>query len=195
MDIVHSHGHDPGVLDPRTDRLFVVALSQSPAKVMLRAADAAHLEIALPASGAPDRPTGTRCYMNLERTVVELRERLKPRDCGAAVIDRVNAYISPPGCGAPLHFDIRTVWIVQLFGCKTWRLGDKPAVEQPSHNCVLPNGERHVIYDGRELEAPTRMRTYNLFPGDWLLVPKGVWHETTTTAGSVSATLAAPEGS
>ncbi|EPK4076814.1 JmjC domain-containing protein [Pseudomonas aeruginosa] len=133
MDIVHSHGHDPGVLDPRTDRL--------------------------------------------------------------AVIDRVNAYISPPGCGAPLHFDIRTVWIVQLFGCKTWRLGDKPAVEQPSHNCVLPNGERHVIYDGRELEAPTRMRTYNLFPGDWLLVPKGVWHETTTTAGSVSATLAAPEGS
>ncbi|EKA57361.1 hypothetical protein PABE173_1903, partial [Pseudomonas aeruginosa ATCC 25324] len=56
-------------------------------------------------------------------------------------------------------------------------------------------GERHVIYDGRELEAPTRMRTYNLFPGDWLLVPKGVWHETTTTAGSVSATLAAPEGS
>ncbi|MGC3475162.1 JmjC domain-containing protein, partial [Pseudomonas aeruginosa] len=95
----------------------------------------------------------------------------------------------------PQHFDIRTVWIVQLFGCKTWRLGDKPAVEQPSHNCVLPNGERHVIYDGRELEAPTRMRTYNLFPGDWLLVPKGVWHETTTTAGSVSATLAAPEGS
>ena len=84
---------------------------------------------------------------------------------------------------------------MQLFGCKTWRLGDKPAVEQPSHNCVLPNGERHVIYDGRELEAPTRMRTYNLFPGDWLLVPKGVWHETTTTAGSVSATLAAPEGS
>ena len=137
MDIVHSHGHDPGVLDPRTDRLFVVALSQSPAKVMLRAADGAHLEIALPASGAPDRPAGTRCYMNLERTVVELRERLKPRDCGAAVIDRVNA-ISPPGCGAPLHFDIRTVWIVQLFGCKTWRLGDKPAVEQPSHNCVLP---------------------------------------------------------
>ncbi|EKA57358.1 hypothetical protein PABE173_1903, partial [Pseudomonas aeruginosa ATCC 25324] len=59
MDIVHSHGHDPGVLDPRTDRLFVVALSQSPAKVMLRAADGAHLEIALPASGAPDRPAGT----------------------------------------------------------------------------------------------------------------------------------------
>ena len=194
MIAMRPHGHDSKVLDRGTDRLFVRALRHSQCKVLLRAPDGEHVEIILPAAREIAGPVGTRCYMNLESKAPELRERLRPRGTDTEAIDRVNAYISPPGCGSPLHFDVRTVWIVQLFGRKTWKMAEEPAVEQPSRNCVMPHARRRVQYDGRELEAPSRMRAHVLSPGDWLLVPKGVWHETVTEVGSVSATLAAPEG-
>lgn len=187
------YGCDPHVLDPETDRLFVRSLRHSQCKVLLCAANGDHIEIMLTSENEPG-PIGTRCYMNLEATEPKLRDRLRPGDAGAEVIDRVNAYVSPPGCGSPLHFDIRTVWIVQLFGRKTWRTAAEPAVEKPSRNCVMPAGERRMHYDGIELEAPSALRERVLAPGDWLCIPRGVWHETTTTEGSVSATLAAPEG-
>jgi ribosomal protein L16 Arg81 hydroxylase len=110
------------------------------------------------------------------------------------VIDRVNAYISPPGFGTPLHFDIRSVCIVQLFGEKVWRIAETQAVPDPARNCVLPPGAASVRYGDRDIPAPGRLRTHRLRPGDWLLVPRGVWHETLSGGGSVSVSLAAPEG-
>lgn len=187
-------GHDPRLLDPTTDRLFVAALRTAQAKVMLRGPSHAHVEVWL--QGRPDEATldGTRCFMNLEAAAPELRARLRPRAVGGHVVDRVNAYVSPPGHGTPLHFDVRSVCIVQLFGRKTWRVADAVAVPTPSQNCVFPPHADTVRYEGRELSRPTGLREYVLRPGDWLLVPRGVWHETLSQGGSVSVSLAAPEG-
>lgn len=191
---MHHAGHDASLLNPDIDRLFIDALRRSPCKIMVRAPDGQHVEIMLSAENASLDMAGTRCYMNLESTAPELARRLKPGAADGAVIDRVNAYVSQPGHGTPVHFDVRTVWIVQLFGNKIWRVADTAAIEHPTRNCVLPHGQRHVQYEGQTLQAPTRMRTHVLSPGDWLRVPKGVWHETTTAVGSVSTTLAEPEG-
>jgi hypothetical protein len=187
-------GHDALVLDRSTDVLFVSALRRSQCKVMTRSPAGEHVEIAVSLDGGGEAPVGTRCYMNLESTVPELRDRLRPRGANAEYIDRVNAYISPPGCGTPLHFDVRTVWIVQLFGRKTWRVAEEPAVLNPPRNCVLPHGQRCVQFNGQQLEAPARLQTFVLSPGDWLRVPRGVWHETITAIGSISASLAAIHG-
>lgn len=189
-----SAGHDPKLLDPVTDRLFVAALRGAECKAMLQGPGGEHVEV--PLEGRPGEAAlrGTRCFMNLEVGAPVLRDRLRPAEVAGYGVDRVNGYVSPAGCGTPLHFDVRTVCIVQLFGRKSWWVADEPAVADPSRNCVMPPGARTVRYDGRQLEAPQRLRQQVLRPGDWLIVPRGVWHKTVSEEGSVSASLAAPEG-
>ena len=188
-----ERGSDPAVLDPSIDHVFVHALRASQCKLMISLPDGQHGEVMLPRGEIGTMLKGTHCYMNLEATAPDLRGLLRPSQVPAGAIDRVNAYVSPPHCGTPLHFDIRTVWIVQLFGRKTWMVADAPVVENPHRNCVAPGNAEWADYDGLSLRVPTDLRTIVLQPGDWLLIPKAVWHKTFTTEGSVSASLAAPE--
>jgi hypothetical protein len=188
-----ERGTNLRVLDPAIDGAFVEALRSSPCKIMLALPDGGHQEVMLRCGDINFGIAGTRCYMNLEATAPELRALLKPVELPAGTIDRVNAYVSPACCGTPLHFDIRTVWIVQLFGTKIWEVAASAVVENPSRNCVAPPNASWIDYDGRSLRTPTEFSVAVLQPGDWLQVRKGVWHRTFTTHGSVSATLAASE--
>jgi ribosomal protein L16 Arg81 hydroxylase len=129
---------------------------------------------------------------DLEQAVPELRSLLTPPDLFLSDIDRVNAYLSSAGTGTPLHFDVRTVLIVQLAGTKLWQVSMRPAVDCPHRNCVAPEAASWVDYDGFKLEIPNDFSFTVLGPGDWLLVPKATWHATCTNGGSVSASLAEP---
>lgn len=187
-----SHGHDPIILKHSNDRALVEALKKSQCKAMLTYANGMYEEIMLPL-GYSGLPNGaTCCYMNLEASIPQLRDWMVPVQLRNEAIDRVNAYISPPGCGTPLHFDIRTVWIVQLFGEKTWYVADRPAVPDPRRNCVAGRDGGTVNYDGVVLTIPDELHKTVLRPGDWLCVPRGVWHKTRSRTGSVSVSLAAP---
>lgn len=185
------HGFDPALLDPLTDFLLLSALSRAEGKVVYAGQGGKHEEYLLDEHARQLR--GTRCYFNLEAQVPSLLTRLTPRRLADVEMARVNLYLSPAGCGAPLHFDVRDVCIVQLFGSKTWHLSDVPALEAPLSNCVFPDGEDQLSYQGQQLLRPQRLQTHALRPGCWLWVPKGVWHRTYSEQGSVSATLATVE--
>lgn len=183
-----ARGHDPRLLSQDTDRLIIAAMTLAGAKVLTHDANGAYAEFPLDDSSLGVQ--GTRCYMNLERTAPSLLERLCPAAAKLEGLARVNLYVSPAGYGTPLHFDSRDVCIVQLFGGKTWWVAEEVAVESPAENCVFPDGASTVTYGGRELARPVAMTRIELTPGDWLRVPRGVWHRTATTAGSVSASVA-----
>lgn len=181
-------GHDPRLLSQDTDRLILAAMTLAGAKVLTHDENRVYAEIPLDDSSRGVQ--GTRCYMDLERIAPTLLERLCPAAAKLEGLARVNLYVSPQGYGTPLHFDSRDVCIVQLFGGKTWWVAEEVAVESPTENCVFPDGATMVNYGGQELARPVGMTRIELIPGDWLRVPRGVWHRTATTVGSVSASVA-----
>jgi len=187
-----ANGHDPGVLRQRNDLAFVLALKQSHCKAMLIHTDGTYEEVILPLGHSGASVAATRCYMNLETSVPQLKDWMTPAQLHDQTIDRVNAYVSPPGHGTPLHFDIRTVWIVQLFGEKTWHVSDRPAIPNPHRNCVAGRESGTIDYDGTTLALPDKLHMIVMRPGDWMRVSRGVWHKTFSATGSVSVTLAAP---
>ncbi|MCJ2181065.1 cupin domain-containing protein [Novosphingobium album (ex Hu et al. 2023)] len=193
--------HIDGALDVVCDReaaeppyveMLVAAMRASACKAIWRSEEGDHREVFLPAGANGATLPMTCCYMDLERYAPALTDLLRPNDPAITTIGRVNAYVSPPGCGTPLHFDQRTVWIVQLFGEKTWHLADRPTVVDPHRNCVAPEGATSVDFDGQRLSVPKELAVHKLRPGDWLTVPRGTWHATRTESGSVSVSLAEP---
>jgi ribosomal protein L16 Arg81 hydroxylase len=171
---------------------MLIGLHSSRCKVLVAGPDGGHREVLLPAGDNGWGLDGTRCYMNLEAAAPALKSLLKPVGVQETDIDRVNAYVSQRRSGAPLHFDSRTVWIIQLVGSKLWAVSKSPAVQNPHRNCVAPSGARWLDYDGRRLDVPTDFLFAVLRPGDWLRIPRAVWHATFSVEGSISATLAAP---
>lgn len=185
-------GNNLEVLSQSTNDAMIEALKLSSCKVMLSLPNGIHREIMLPPRNNYSEINGTRCYMNLEAIVPELASLLIPPELIDNTIDRVNAYVSPAGNGAPLHFDTRTIIIVQLVGKKLWRFSKTPAVQAPHRNCLAPVDSTWFDYDGVKISIPNDLSVLVLNPGDWLLLPKATWHETFTNDGSISATLAAP---
>lgn len=137
---------------------------------------------------------GTYCAMHLERVARNLATELSPDGVDSAAIDRINLYISPPGSGTPMHFDVRWIVVVQLAGSKLWQVGSGPTVDRPTSNVVADEMAGSADYQGKALVLPDRMHFVLLRPGDWLMVPWGTWHGTYSTNGSVSATLAFADG-
>jgi len=188
--VENGHGFDE--LDAAVEATTLRAIARSSCKLMMRDGDGQHVERLYPGCDGVARFPATHCHMHLERVSPELRRELLPDALRGVTIDRVNAYISPAGAGAALHFDIRTVVIVQLVGAKVWEVSRRPAVATPTVNCVAPTDRRRFEYDGRTITVPDELVHHELSPGDWLVVPKGTWHRTSTTTGSVSVTLALP---
>jgi ribosomal protein L16 Arg81 hydroxylase len=137
---------------------------------------------------------GTYCAMHLERPVPKLRECLAPTGVDGAAINRINLYVSPPGSGAPMHFDARWIVVVQLSGSKLWQVGMGPAVSEPLCNVVADEAAGDAHHGGERLALPDGMHFVLLRPGDWLMLPWGTWHGTYSQGGSVSATLAFADG-
>ncbi|MCC4247149.1 cupin domain-containing protein [Stappia indica] len=187
-------GRNPAALTAPADEMVLRALAGSPGKLVYRDAQGRHCEEHLGIGLRPAGRRGTYCFMNLEAVVPELPARLAPAGIEARAIDRVNLYISPPGAGTPLHFDARTVIVVQLSGRKLWQVAGEPALADPRRNVVADEAAGAAEHEGQPLVLPEEMRFAQLEPGDWLLVPAGTWHGTYSAGGSVSATLAFGEG-
>lgn len=173
---------NPGVLNARTDSAVFAALRQCESKVLYRDEQGRHRELRLNRGLQRAAVRGTYCFMNLEAAAPDLARYLAPPELEPEQVERVNLYVSPPRAGAPLHFDIRTVIIVQLSGKKLWQVAGAPAADRPTRNVVAD--------EAGAPDLPAEMHFALLHPGDWLLVPLGTWHGTFSHGGSVSASLA-----
>lgn len=104
-----------------------------------------------------------------------------------------NVYLSPPGCGTPLHFDDHEVFIAQLVGEKSWVVADNTEVYYPTCNYV--SGEEvsrdlKPYFTGVSRQfRPPNARAIQLSPGAWLFIPRGTWHETDALIYSISLSI------
>ncbi|ETB51742.1 cupin, partial [Mycobacterium avium 10-5560] len=84
---------------------------------------------------------------------------------------RVNAYVTPPhSTGFVPHYDPHDVLVLQIEGCKTWRVSDEPPV--PPQQIQSRKG---VGADG-----PASRTDVCLRPGDVLYLPRGQVHSART---------------
>jgi hypothetical protein len=90
-----------------------------------------------------------------------------------------NAFLTPPHSqGAPVHYDMASVFIRQLAGSKTWRLHEPP--------------KQWPIKRSKPGDTPETPLAHEitLNPGDCLYLPRGYYHEGTTgELGSVHITF------
>jgi len=184
-----------------TDELDVVAvdaclsaIDRAGAKLLFTDERGEHAESLLPPGESGAGIPATTCYMDLDRHQPALKELLLPPALRPLYVTRVNAYVSPAGDGASLHFDSNHIAIVQLVGTKQWEYSDAPAVERPTRNCVAPRRGGAVTYEGKILPIPTELNRCTLRSGDWLLLPAATWHRTHAFEYSLSATLAVIDG-
>ena len=88
---------------------------------------------------------------------------------------QVNAYFSPEGArGLDLHFDYHDVFVVQLGGCKRWRIWE------PLPRTVDPIKGRHTIAKPRFEELGDPLLDLTLTAGDCLYLHAGFPHSAET---------------
>ena len=85
---------------------------------------------------------------------------------------QINAYCSPPeASGFAAHYDTHEVFVLQVEGSKHWRAGGVtlryPLTTQSSVKADAPRAAMSLV---------------DLSKGDLLYVPRGVWHEASTTS-------------
>lgn len=177
-----------------TEISILKALRHCNCKFLWRDATGQHQEEQLDSGLRKMNRRGTYCAMHLEREAPDLAGALAPDGVDGAAIDRINLYISPPGSGTAMHFDVRWSIVVQLAGSKLWQVGHGPAVDKPTRNVVADEVVGKADYQGHSLTLPKRMHFALLRPGDWLMLPWATWHGTYSQRGSVSATLAFADG-
>lgn len=112
---------------------------------------------------------------------------------------RFNAYLSPDGCGAPIHFDARIATTLQIAGAKRWRYSREAAVTWPRGNGIYHpdgTGSYHFVGHGdAPWEEIARIRESEfeevvLEPGDLLCLPAGTWHACDAHGESLALNLA-----
>jgi hypothetical protein len=88
---------------------------------------------------------------------------------------QVNAYFSPAGArGLDLHFDYHDVFVVQLGGCKRWRIWE------PLPRTINPIKGRNTIAKPRFDELGHPLLDLTLTAGDCLYLPRGYPHSAET---------------
>jgi ribosomal protein L16 Arg81 hydroxylase len=114
----------------------------------------------------------------------------------------INLYMSPFSGKKALgrHFDTHDVFVMQLFGSKRWRLF-APHAEFPMES--LPLLPRESVRDMKQYRLETQATLqkasatatltdeFVLHPGDFLYLPRGVWHEADSEPGDLSCHLTA----
>jgi len=85
---------------------------------------------------------------------------------------QINAYCSPPeASGFAAHYDTHDVFVLQVEGSKHWRVGGVTL--------------RYPLPTQKSMKADAPREALNLVEmskGDLLYIPRGVWHEATTTS-------------
>jgi hypothetical protein len=95
----------------------------------------------------------------------------------------VEAFLSPPGTGAPMHFDADYGFNVQIFGEKTWAVQRNRNIRFPIQGCSAVKGpvETSLRY-ADDLDYPTRLgddaERIDARPGTVVYLPRGTWHQT-----------------
>ncbi|KAJ8599065.1 hypothetical protein CTAYLR_007612 [Chrysophaeum taylorii] len=112
------------------------------------------------------------------RSCAELRASLQSH---LAVGCSVNLYCTPPGAqGLDVHADDHDVFVVQIAGCKVWRLYD--ATGRPRLLGPKPKAPAEMLRRGAGA-------TWRLEPGDVLYLPRGVYHAATADDHSIHVTI------
>lgn len=104
--------------------------------------------------------------------VQSLREDARRALCLQGHVN-VACFLSPPGSGYGLHYDISAMWVMQVSGSKQWRYGASPVRTFPMQNCIpgsSPGDFQNVKHKTLDLEETI------LTPGDVLYLPAGTWH-------------------
>jgi hypothetical protein len=111
-----------------------------------------------------------------------------------------NSYLSPHGCGFGMHFDARIACTLQLEGSKWWTFSNTAAVDWPLGNADYgEGGDAHYFEEADAGEggwADARKFAANEFtevllePGDFLVLPAGMWHSARAEGHSLAINLA-----
>jgi hypothetical protein len=95
-----------------------------------------------------------------------------------------NTYLTPPGSQTvPAHADDRDVFVIQLVGCKAWKIYRNIPVPYPYSHEQVGKGELEV--PGQVLDGPV-LTDRVLAPGDVLYMPRGYVHEAHAVDGGPS---------
>lgn len=100
-------------------------------------------------------------------------------------------YATPAGCGTRLHFDANANFVIQLHGTKMWTLAANNSVKNPTERFTAGAFEMSAALEKQchaELidELSDESIEILMEPGCVLFVPRGYWHETTTSEESMS---------
>jgi 50S ribosomal protein L16 3-hydroxylase len=99
----------------------------------------------------------------------------------AAPVD-IHLYCTPAGVpGFGWHYDAEEVFVVQTYGSKEWSLRKNTVNPWP----IIETLPEDMAYH-REIMPLMRCK---LEAGDWLYIPAGYWHSTTTTEDSISLSI------
>uniref|UniRef100_A0A7S4RUP3 Bifunctional lysine-specific demethylase and histidyl-hydroxylase n=1 Tax=Alexandrium monilatum TaxID=311494 RepID=A0A7S4RUP3_9DINO len=118
---------------------------------------------------------GASCVVNhaefvwppLARLCMEMRSKLLHVYC--------NSYVTPPAAQAvPPHADDRDVFILQMLGCKHWRVFGNPPIKLPYTDEQV--GKNGFPIPDRVFAVPPVIECV-LQPGDVLYMPRGFVHE------------------
>lgn len=91
-------------------------------------------------------------------------------------------YATPDGKGTAPHFDQNINFVLQIHGTKKWTLAPNTSVKHPMvrHTMGLPVDGEMMSYMEEEMAEmmPENAVSFELNPGSFLFVPRGVWHST-----------------
>ena len=110
---------------------------------------------------------------------------------------RIDAFASPAGQGAPMHFDPGDTYNVQLQGTKRWQLAPNESVAWPVRGYSVMQAasleasatRAHCHAELPSTMPPDAVRFDDVRPGSLVYVPRGFWHETTATEPSYALAI------
>lgn len=102
---------------------------------------------------------------------------LSPQTYGRSLI-----YATPDGKGTAPHFDQNINFVLQIHGTKKWTLARNDSVTNPMvrHTMGQPVDGEMMTYLNEPMisHMPDEIISFELKPGSFLFVPRGVWHST-----------------
>jgi hypothetical protein len=143
----------------------------------------------------------TVCVTGIERLIGELGLLVESCRRELAFTGHIDcrAYLSGDCAGYTPHFDDKTVVTFQVEGQKTWLVSETPAVPYPLCNAGRFADGVYRYFRMQSSEEPwerfeqprfpAEAAQYVLRPGDFLIVPAGVWHEAKAERHSLALAL------
>ena len=139
----------------------------------------------------------TICVTGIDHQVPELARlgRDTREALGLAGEVLCNCYLSPEGTGFGMHFDVQSVFLLQIEGSKYWQFADRPSIEFPPEATDALPAHRLDEYRRRHpaavLQDPgdAQWLEHDLQPGGLLYMPPGTWHRGRAASYSLAITL------